>query len=111
MALTAAGACAASSSTVRRVAVHLGDVGELATAIDIGARLIGVNTRNLKDLSVDTGRFAPLAALAVAGGGLGPAHAAFQRGVLPRGQQALPARIFQCVGTRIQGKVWPCLIV
>ncbi|QQB13693.1 indole-3-glycerol phosphate synthase TrpC [Brevibacterium casei] len=39
---------------------------ELATAIDIGARLIGVNTRNLKDLSVDTGRFAPLAALAPA---------------------------------------------
>ncbi|GAA3832589.1 indole-3-glycerol phosphate synthase TrpC [Brevibacterium ammoniilyticum] len=39
---------------------------EMETAIDIGARLIGVNTRNLKDLSVDTARFAPLAGRAPA---------------------------------------------
>jgi indole-3-glycerol phosphate synthase len=40
---------------------------ELEAAADIGAELIGVNTRNLKDLSVDTDRFAPLAELAPAG--------------------------------------------
>ena len=40
---------------------------ELELAAELGAELIGVNTRNLKDLSVDTDRFAPLAALAPAG--------------------------------------------
>ncbi|GEB21349.1 MULTISPECIES: indole-3-glycerol phosphate synthase TrpC [Brevibacterium] len=40
---------------------------ELEIAMDLGAPLIGVNTRNLKDLSVDTGRFAPLAARAPKG--------------------------------------------
>ncbi|WP_101650024.1 indole-3-glycerol phosphate synthase TrpC [Brevibacterium ihuae] len=35
---------------------------EVAAAAAIDAPLIGVNTRNLKDLSVDLGRFAPLAA-------------------------------------------------
>ena len=40
---------------------------ELETATELGAELIGVNTRNLKDLSVDTDRFAPLAELAPAG--------------------------------------------
>ncbi|MCI4012048.1 indole-3-glycerol phosphate synthase TrpC [Brevibacterium sp. ZH18] len=39
---------------------------ELAIASDLKAPLIGVNTRNLKDLSVDTNRFAPLAELAPA---------------------------------------------
>ena len=37
---------------------------ELKIAADLGAPLIGINTRNLKDLSVDTLRFAPLAELA-----------------------------------------------
>ncbi|WP_166824570.1 indole-3-glycerol phosphate synthase TrpC [Brevibacterium limosum] len=37
---------------------------ELDIAAELGAELIGVNTRNLKDLSVDTDRFAPLADLA-----------------------------------------------
>ena len=37
---------------------------ELEIAAALGAELIGVNTRNLKDLSVDTDRFAPLADLA-----------------------------------------------
>jgi indole-3-glycerol phosphate synthase len=41
--------------------------GELETAAELGAELIGVNTRNLKDLSVDTDRFAPLAGLAPTG--------------------------------------------
>lgn len=40
---------------------------ELEIAADLGAELIGVNTRNLKDLSVDSDRFAPLAELAPAG--------------------------------------------
>lgn len=40
---------------------------ELQIAAELGADLIGVNTRNLKDLSVDTDRFAPLAELAPAG--------------------------------------------
>ncbi|WP_167196518.1 indole-3-glycerol phosphate synthase TrpC [Brevibacterium pigmentatum] len=40
---------------------------ELEIAAELGAELIGVNTRNLKDLSVDTDRFAPLAELAPAG--------------------------------------------
>ncbi|WP_181273485.1 indole-3-glycerol phosphate synthase TrpC [Brevibacterium oceani] len=40
---------------------------ELEIAADLGAELIGVNTRNLKDLSVDTDRFAPLAELAPTG--------------------------------------------
>ncbi|UVI34481.1 indole-3-glycerol phosphate synthase TrpC [Brevibacterium spongiae] len=40
---------------------------ELEVAAGLDARLIGVNTRNLKDLSVDTDRFAPLAELAPAG--------------------------------------------
>ncbi|WP_209373155.1 indole-3-glycerol phosphate synthase TrpC [Brevibacterium renqingii] len=40
---------------------------ELEIAADLGAELIGVNTRNLKDLSVDTDRFAPLADLAPQG--------------------------------------------
>lgn len=40
---------------------------ELEIATELGAELIGVNTRNLKDLSVDTDRFAPLAELAPAG--------------------------------------------
>lgn len=39
---------------------------ELTIATDLGAPLIGINTRNLKDLSVDTKRFAPLAELAPA---------------------------------------------
>lgn len=39
---------------------------ELTIATDLGAPLIGINTRNLKDLSVDTLRFAPLADLAPA---------------------------------------------
>lgn len=37
---------------------------ELEIAANLGADLIGVNTRNLKDLSVNVGRFAPLAELA-----------------------------------------------
>src|SRR5699024_1570204 len=36
---------------------------EMALAADIGAELIGVNSRNLQDLSVDTDRFEPLAGL------------------------------------------------
>lgn len=40
---------------------------ELEIAAELGADLIGVNTRNLKDLSVDTDRFAPLAELVPAG--------------------------------------------
>ena len=40
---------------------------ELEIAADLGAELIGVNTRNLTDLSVDSDRFAPLAELAPAG--------------------------------------------
>ncbi|QUL80380.1 indole-3-glycerol phosphate synthase TrpC [Brevibacterium sp. SMBL_HHYL_HB1] len=40
---------------------------ELELAADIGAELIGVNSRNLKDLSVDTDRFEPLAGLVPAG--------------------------------------------
>lgn len=36
---------------------------EIAAAVDLGAPLVGVNTRNLKDLTVDTARFAPLAGL------------------------------------------------
>ncbi|HCG57322.1 MAG: indole-3-glycerol phosphate synthase TrpC [Brevibacterium aurantiacum] len=39
---------------------------ELAIAAELDAPLIGINTRNLKDLSVDTNRFAPLADLAPA---------------------------------------------
>lgn len=37
-------------------------VDEVAAASEIDAGLIGINTRNLKDLSVDLGRFSPLAA-------------------------------------------------
>ncbi|WP_349827951.1 indole-3-glycerol phosphate synthase TrpC [Brevibacterium litoralis] len=40
---------------------------EVAAAAAIDAPLIGVNTRNLKDLTVDTARFAPLAELCPAG--------------------------------------------
>ncbi|GAA2091104.1 MULTISPECIES: indole-3-glycerol phosphate synthase TrpC [Brevibacterium] len=40
---------------------------ELDRARDAGAELVGVNTRNLKDLSVDPARFRPLAAHAPAG--------------------------------------------
>ncbi|WP_029089121.1 indole-3-glycerol phosphate synthase TrpC [Brevibacterium album] len=40
---------------------------ELARASAAGASLVGVNTRNLKDLSVDPARFGPLAAHAPAG--------------------------------------------
>ncbi|GAA1867301.1 indole-3-glycerol phosphate synthase TrpC [Brevibacterium marinum] len=46
------------------VETHSAD--ELATAAELEAPLIGINTRNLKDLSVDTARFAPLADLAPA---------------------------------------------
>ncbi|OFT95135.1 indole-3-glycerol phosphate synthase TrpC [Brevibacterium ravenspurgense] len=35
---------------------------EIARAAKLGAKILGVNTRNLKDLSVDPARFAPLAA-------------------------------------------------
>src|SRR5699024_10130990 len=40
---------------------------ELELAADIGAELIGVNSRNPKALSVDTDRFEPLAGLVPAG--------------------------------------------
>ncbi|MCD1284975.1 MULTISPECIES: indole-3-glycerol phosphate synthase TrpC [unclassified Brevibacterium] len=40
---------------------------ELEIAAELGADLVGVNTRNLKDLSVDTARFSPLAELAPSG--------------------------------------------
>lgn len=41
--------------------------GEIARAVDIGARIIGVNVRNLKTLDVDRGVFASLAGLVPAG--------------------------------------------
>lgn len=44
--------------------VETHDAAELEIAADLDVRLIGINTRNLKDLSVDTSRFAPLAELA-----------------------------------------------
>ncbi len=47
--------------------VETHDAAELEVAAALDARLIGINTRNLKDLSVDTDRFAPLAELAPAG--------------------------------------------
>jgi len=43
--------------------VEIHDAGEVATAVDSGARLIGINNRNLKDFSIDlstTKRLAPL---------------------------------------------------
>lgn len=46
--------------------VETHNADELAIAAELGAPLIGINTRNLKDLSVDTNRFAPLADLAPA---------------------------------------------
>ncbi|WP_309130157.1 indole-3-glycerol phosphate synthase TrpC [Brevibacterium sp.] len=47
--------------------VETHDTYELEIAAGLDARLIGINTRNLKDLSVDTNRFAPLAELAPTG--------------------------------------------
>lgn len=57
------------------LSVHLGmtplvethTAHEIQRAADLGAQLIGINARNLKDLSVDTARFEPLAAQAPAG--------------------------------------------
>ena len=46
--------------------VEIHNADELAIAAELEAPLIGINTRNLKDLSVDTNRFAPLADLAPA---------------------------------------------
>ncbi len=47
--------------------VEVHDDGELARAVDAGARLIGVNNRNLRTLSVDTDASYRLAALMPAG--------------------------------------------
>lgn len=44
--------------------VEVHDAQELSIAADLAAPLIGINSRNLKDLSVDTNRFTPLADLA-----------------------------------------------
>ena len=40
--------------------VEAHDEGEIQTAVSVGARIIGVNNRNLKDFSVDTGNSARL---------------------------------------------------
>ena len=40
--------------------VEAHDEGEIRTAVSVGARIIGVNNRNLKDFSVDTGNSARL---------------------------------------------------
>ncbi len=42
--------------------VEVHDVGELGRALDAGARLVGVNSRNLRTLSVDLGVFDTVAA-------------------------------------------------
>ena len=49
------------------VLVEVHDEGELARAVDAGARLIGVNNRNLRTLAVDTDASYRLAALMPAG--------------------------------------------
>jgi indole-3-glycerol phosphate synthase len=49
------------------VETHTPEEIDRASALDLEGALLGVNVRNLKDLSVDTGRFAPLAALAPTG--------------------------------------------
>ncbi|HET8971220.1 MAG TPA: indole-3-glycerol phosphate synthase TrpC [Candidatus Nanopelagicales bacterium] len=52
---------AASLGLTALVEVH--DADEVARAVDAGARVIGVNARNLRTLEVDRGTFARLAAL------------------------------------------------
>ena len=47
--------------------VEAHDEAEIGIAIDAGARIIGVNNRNLKDFSVDTGNTARLRSLVPAG--------------------------------------------
>lgn len=58
---------ALSASLGMAALVETHTVEELERATEVGATLVGVNTRNLKDLSVDSARFAQLAAHAPPG--------------------------------------------
>lgn len=58
---------AAASEADLDVLLEVHDAAEMARATALGADLVGVNVRDLRDFSVDRGRFAPLAALRPSG--------------------------------------------